>query len=169
MSPRPCSSVEQDRLAGEVGVSQPQRLRIVARRDRVGFLLPPFVETPAFRQASHQQQEDALVEQGLGIIRLERDRPVIARERRLAAMQRTQGVAAIVVGFRVVGPDGDRQFVARRCLLSAPQVIERIAAVVVGLGIFRREADRLVVARDRRPVWRPSALSALPRLLCASG
>ena len=94
-------------------------------------------------------KQDSYIALGLGIVGLDCDRLVVARQRLLGPLQFLQHDAAVVEGLGIVGLDRDRLVVARQCLLecfssfsATPRLLK--ASAYVGL-----ERDRPVVARQR--------------------
>jgi len=80
---------------------------------------------------------------------VDRQRLLVARERRLAAFKVAQRVAAVVEGLDIVGLDGQRPLIACERFLDAVEVVEGGAAVVQRLGIIRLDRQHPVVACER--------------------
>src|SRR5262249_16726709 len=80
---------------------------------------------------------------GLGKVRLERDRPVIAGNRHLKSREGAEHITAIGVGFGIVRPERDRPVIAGNRRLKLREALECGTAIGVTSGI-RSNLDRSI-------------------------
>ena len=91
--------------------------------DRIPPPLALLVFAPAGLEAPGQQQGEAAVLQGVDVVGLEPDRPVIARQRLVETPQVVERQPAIAMRLGVAGLQGDGLVVVRQRLCKAPKVV----------------------------------------------
>ena len=149
VSPSPCSACSRMVLPAS-GVSPSQSgLRKSFARAHAGALPAPFVFGKAARIVAERQQRQRGVEMRVGVVRLQRQRPAVARERLLMTVERRERNAAVEPGVEMVRRGRKRAVVVRERLLLAAERAQRIAAIVERERMAGRDRQRRVVIGDR--------------------
>src|SRR5262249_25743107 len=92
---------------------------------------PPFVLLEAAAKVADGQQRKRLIEMRVGVILADFERPGIARQGLVMAIERLQREAAMLPGLRMVWIDRARVVISRDRILIATQAEQAYAAVVV--------------------------------------
>ena len=166
---KPLFGIDQDRAAGEVFARPMRGLGSRAGRGIVPHPPAVFVIAPrAHRHASERQFAHPAAEQGFGIIRQNRDCPLVACERVFGPLEVEQRNAAIVMGFGKIGFQDDGFVIAFERLFEPAKLLERVPAIVQGLGETGRERDSPIVALDRL-AGAPEILEGNPAIVVGIG
>src|SRR5262245_28808811 len=129
---QPLLGVQQDRVALQRIFSEPERTAVAATlRRHAGSPPPPFVLLKTAAKVADRQQRKRLIETRVGVILADFERPGIARQGLVMAIERLQREAAIVPGLHMVGSDRERAIISRDRILIAAHVEQAYAAVVV--------------------------------------
>ena len=83
----------------------------------------------------------AAIGDSLRMIRPQRQRTLIARQRLLEPLQEMQGIAAIIVCLDIIRSQRQRAVVARQRLFEPPQLVQHVAAVIATSAIAGRSAS----------------------------
>ncbi len=114
-------AVEQDRLAGDIVRSAPERPRKSALPEFCDrSLAAPLIFDPSILEVAGDEARQALEKMRVGIVRPQRDRLIVTRQRLIEPLQVIQRNAAIGKRLGVIGPRGERQIVARQRFLEPP-------------------------------------------------
>ena len=81
-------------------------------------------------------QSEATIGERLGIVRPQRQRAVVARQRLREPLQLLQGVAPIGERLGIVRPQRERAVVARQRLREPLQLVQSEAAIIQGKNII---------------------------------
>src|ERR1700733_1605810 len=110
--------MNEQSLVREVLLAEPERCRKQAVAKWLFKLLPPFVQTPALREASHLQEAQALVTVCLGVIWRQRDCLVETGDCVINALQVLQRAAAVIIRVRIVWPQRDCRVEIGECFIK---------------------------------------------------
>ena len=161
-------AVEQDRLAGDIVLPKPERLRKFVRWDsRGGSLAAPLIFDPSTLEVAGDEARQALEKMRVGMVRTQRNRSIVTRQRLIEPLQVVQRNAAIGQRLGPIRPRGKRGIVARQCLLEPSEFTQGDAAL---LSTAARLVARPLHVRDPPTPRHDRARSckATPRLVSAS-
>ena len=142
--------VQQHRLACDVILTQPQRLRKHAPVGRhIGFLPAPLIFSKAAGEIAPQQPHRRFVAMRNDIVRLQRERLRRTVQRLVIPIELFENFAAIAEHFGIEWPQRLQAVVARQRFGKPLEIMQRVAAIVDCVRIIRARGERQVVIRQR--------------------
>lgn len=96
-----------------------------------------------------RQQGASSIQQRLRHVRMQFERPVVARQRIVDAAKGVQHDAAVGMRLSIVRTQRDRAIEALQSVAVAIELVQRIAAIVVRIGIIGLDRDRALKAFER--------------------
>ena len=127
--------MQQDGLAGEVPIADPQRPRRLAAVEARGQP-PPLIFLPAGGEIAEREPGEALVDLRIHHVGPDGLRALETGNRLGVAVHVTQCQSEIVVGVGVIAPQRQRPSVARERLVVAVESVIRDAEIAVRVGII---------------------------------
>ncbi len=143
--------MQQDGLARERIFAEPERAAVAAARvGHAGALPAPFVLLEAAAQVAQPEQAQRLIEMGIGIVFLPRDRLAEAVDRVGVAVERLQRAAAIIPGLHMVGGRGEGAIEGGDGFVITAERGQRVAAIVQRGRVSRHQRQCGVEIGERR-------------------
>ena len=142
-------AVQQDGLAGDVALAQPQRLRKIAlRRRHVGLLPAPLIFEKAPREIAGEKPHQGLIAMRDNILRQQRQRARRTGEGLVIAIELFEDLAAIVERVAVIRPQRQQLVITGERLVEPFEIMQGVAAIVERVGIVGPQRERAIVIRQ---------------------
>lgn len=93
------------------------------------------MQPPPLVIVTQKQLEKTFIIEGIGVIRPQRDRPVVFDRGFGVAVAFFQDIAAVVVGFSIIGLEGNRLIVSGQGLVMTVELLQDISPAEVGIRV----------------------------------